>query len=333
MFIDPPYVSAEKHYRFGSKTIDYAALLNGAGGVLASNRLRKRRSDLASVSAVARNSSKRWRWIQSKSRAIYEQSLTCLTSPSRSRSPTSNVSFPTTPHAPSTWKLSVPRELHLSTLQRDVSPDASRLALTSSGVVLAARRRAHSWHDDADSHTPLSVWFWRLPPDLDDAGMSAVQFQRQLGLRGTRPRSILHKLRSACPPEETASAKLPCEVDETYVSGKTRGEERGVHHGIIVASASRYVPVSLRIIGGRSPSRRTLRRRSASSSSRTVAGRALSISWTTLEEARCRDRHWQATPSQGEASTTLPSQSASAKWQRSTCPSFTSSSTPQVFDS
>jgi hypothetical protein len=92
-----------------------------------------------------------------------------------------------------------------------------------------------------DSHTPLSVWFWGayLLTSMTP-GMSAVQFQRQLGLtRYETAFQILHKLRSGmvCPKRDRIGGKLPCEVDETYVGGKTRGEGRGVHHGIIVAGA------------------------------------------------------------------------------------------------
>ena len=47
------------------------------------------------------------------------------------------------------------------------------------------------------SHTPLSVWFWAsyLVSSLTP-GMSAVQFQRQLGLKRYETAfQILHKLR------------------------------------------------------------------------------------------------------------------------------------------
>ena len=92
-----------------------------------------------------------------------------------------------------------------------------------------------------DSHTPLSVWFWGayLLTSMTP-GMSAVQFQRQLGLtRYETAFQILHKLRSGMvrPKRDRIGGKLPCEVDETYVGGKTRGEGKGVHHGIVVAGA------------------------------------------------------------------------------------------------
>ena len=49
------------------------------------------------------------------------------------------------------------------------------------------------------SHTPLNVWFWAAYLVASQTpGMSAVQFQRQLGLsRYETAFQILHKLRSA----------------------------------------------------------------------------------------------------------------------------------------
>jgi len=92
-----------------------------------------------------------------------------------------------------------------------------------------------------DSHTPMSVWFWGayLLTSLTP-GMSAVQFQRQLGLtRYETAFQILHKLRAGMvrPGRDRIGGALPVEVDETYVGGKTRGEGKGVHHGIVVAGA------------------------------------------------------------------------------------------------
>jgi hypothetical protein len=92
-----------------------------------------------------------------------------------------------------------------------------------------------------DSHTPMSVWFWGayLLTSLTP-GMSAVQFQRQLGLtRYETAFQLLHKLRAGMVRDgrDRIGGKFPVEVDETYVGGKTRGEGKGVHHGIIVAGA------------------------------------------------------------------------------------------------
>jgi hypothetical protein len=92
-----------------------------------------------------------------------------------------------------------------------------------------------------DSHTPMSVWFWGayLLASMTP-GMSAVQFQRQLGLSCYETAfQILHKLRSGMVRQgrDRIGGKDPVEVDETYVGGKTRGEGKGVHHGIVVAGA------------------------------------------------------------------------------------------------
>ena len=73
-------------------------------------------------------------------------------------------------------------------------------------------------------------------------GMSAVQFQRQLGLsRYETAFQILHKLRSGMvrPNQDRIGGqpKNHVEVDETWVGGRTRGEGRGVHHKVPVSCA------------------------------------------------------------------------------------------------
>ena len=92
-----------------------------------------------------------------------------------------------------------------------------------------------------DSHMPMQTWFWGayLLTSLTP-GMSAVQFQRQLGIATYETAfQMLHKLRAGMVREgrDRIGGKYPVEVDETYVGGKTRGEGKGVHHGIIVAGA------------------------------------------------------------------------------------------------
>src|ERR1700682_502013 len=93
------------------------------------------------------------------------------------------------------------------------------------------------------SHTPLSVWFWAAYLVASQTqGMSAVQFQRQLGLtRYETAFGILHKLRAGMvrPRQDRIGGRVGehVEVDETYVGGKTRGEGRGVHHKTLVAAA------------------------------------------------------------------------------------------------
>jgi transposase-like protein len=93
------------------------------------------------------------------------------------------------------------------------------------------------------SHTPLSIWFWAAYLVASQTpGISAVQFQRQLGLsRYETAFGILHKLRAGMvrPDQDRIGGKPDqhVEVDETYIGGRTRGEGRGVHHKVLVACA------------------------------------------------------------------------------------------------
>jgi hypothetical protein len=93
------------------------------------------------------------------------------------------------------------------------------------------------------SHTSLSVWFWAAYLVASQTpGMSAVQFQRQLGLtRYETAFAILHKLRAGMvrPDQDRigGQAKEHVEVDETWVGGRTRGEGRGIHHKTLVSAA------------------------------------------------------------------------------------------------
>jgi transposase-like protein len=93
------------------------------------------------------------------------------------------------------------------------------------------------------SHTPLSVWFWAAYLVASQTqGMSAVQFQRQLGLsRYETAFGILHKLRAGMvrPDQDRIGGRAEehVEVDETYIGGRTRGEGRGIHHKTLVTAA------------------------------------------------------------------------------------------------
>lgn len=93
------------------------------------------------------------------------------------------------------------------------------------------------------TRTPLSVWFWAayLVASLTP-GMSAVQFQRQLGLKRYETAfQILHKLRAGMvrPDRDRIGGDVHrhVEVDETWIGGKTRGEGRGVHNQTLVVGA------------------------------------------------------------------------------------------------
>jgi hypothetical protein len=93
------------------------------------------------------------------------------------------------------------------------------------------------------SHTPLRTWFWAAYlVATQTPGISAVQFQRQLGLtRYETAFGILHKLRAGMVrPDQDRIGGQPAnhvEVDEAWIGGKTRGEGRGVHHKTLVAAA------------------------------------------------------------------------------------------------
>ena len=93
------------------------------------------------------------------------------------------------------------------------------------------------------SHVPLHIWFWAAwLVASQTTGMSAVQFQRQLGLsRYETAFGLLHKLRAAMvrPDQDRIGghAGQHVEVDETWVGGRTRGEGRGIHHKTLVVAA------------------------------------------------------------------------------------------------
>jgi hypothetical protein len=93
------------------------------------------------------------------------------------------------------------------------------------------------------THTPLSVWFWAAYlVSSQTPGMSATQFQRQIGLsRYETAFQILHKLRAGMVrPDQDRIGGRPgehVEVDEAFVGGRTRGKGRGVTDKILVAGA------------------------------------------------------------------------------------------------
>ncbi len=76
-------------------------------------------------------------------------------------------------------------------------------------------------------------------------GISALQFQRQLGIKRYETAFLmLHKLRAAMvrPGRDRIGAKWPVEVDETYVGGATQGEGRGRHHKTLVVGMVEVLP-------------------------------------------------------------------------------------------
>ncbi len=93
------------------------------------------------------------------------------------------------------------------------------------------------------THSPLLTWFWGayLVSSMTP-GISAVQFQRQLGLtRYETAFQILHKLRAGMvrPDRDRIGGKPKehVEIDETWVGGTTRGEGRGTHNKTLVIAA------------------------------------------------------------------------------------------------
>ena len=76
--------------------------------------------------------------------------------------------------------------------------------------------------------TPLSVWFWgAYLVTTQTPGQSALQFQRQLGLKRYETAfQMLHKLRAGLvrPERDTIGDQYPVEVDESFVGGRTKGE-------------------------------------------------------------------------------------------------------------
>ena len=92
-----------------------------------------------------------------------------------------------------------------------------------------------------DSHTSLLSWFWGayLVASMTP-GMSATQFQRQLGIgRYETAFQILHKLRAGMvrPDADKIGGVHPVELDETWIGGRTRSEGRGTHHKVCVVGA------------------------------------------------------------------------------------------------
>jgi len=92
-----------------------------------------------------------------------------------------------------------------------------------------------------DSHTALLTWFWGayLVASMTP-GMSATQFQRQLGIgRYETAFQILHKLRAGMvrPDADKIGGMNPVELDETWIGGRTRSEGRGIHHKVCVVGA------------------------------------------------------------------------------------------------
>ncbi len=119
----------------------------------------------------------------------------------------------------------------------DVQGEPYRFA-TRSSVVLRCRACGKNTSLTAGTvmektHQPLRTWFWAAYLlTTQTPGMSALQFQRQLGMaRYATAHGILHKLRAGMirPERDPIGGEHPVEVDETLIGGATRGKGRGVH--------------------------------------------------------------------------------------------------------
>ena len=90
------------------------------------------------------------------------------------------------------------------------------------------------------SRQPLTSWFWAAYlVTTHTPGMSALQFQRQMGLSSYRTSfMMLHKLRAALVKEGREKLRGTVEIDESYIGGKEAGPGgRGARGKAIVAAA------------------------------------------------------------------------------------------------
>lgn len=97
----------------------------------------------------------------------------------------------------------------------------------------------------ARTHSPLTTWFWgAYLVSTMTPGMSAMQFQRQLGLsRYETAFQILHKLRAGMVRPNRGKIGLALnrddhvEVDETWIGGASHSGRQGVHDKTLVIAA------------------------------------------------------------------------------------------------
>ena len=91
------------------------------------------------------------------------------------------------------------------------------------------------------SRQPLTMWFLAAYlVTTHTPGMSALQFQRQVGLTSYQTAfTMLHKLRAALVRTERTKLEGTVEVDETYVGGREAGKSgRGAGGKVLVAGAA-----------------------------------------------------------------------------------------------
>jgi transposase-like protein len=100
------------------------------------------------------------------------------------------------------------------------------------------------------THTPLTTWFWgAYLISVSTPGISALQFQRQLGLtRFETAFHILHKLRAGMvrPDRDRIGGNIGreghVEIGETWIGGALRGKVHDVRDQTLVVAAVEVLP-------------------------------------------------------------------------------------------
>lgn len=114
-------------------------------------------------------------------------------------------------------------------------PDVLRCSSCKAETTVTANTIMHRSKQD------LMSWFWAAYLVTSETpGMSALQFQRQLGIKRYETAfNMLHKLRAGMvrPGRDAIGGQWPVEVDETFIGGRTRGQGRGRHHKVAVVGA------------------------------------------------------------------------------------------------
>ena len=152
---------------------------------------------------------------------------------SRIRYPSSSDFSPMMRPAPPTWrKPAGETALPARTAARRESRSTLKTALASCAAASAARNTGLTVGTVMErSHTPLNVWFWAAYLVASQTpGMSALQFQRQLGLsRYETAFQILHKLRSGMvrPNQDRIGGQPKNHVE---VANAGMGDRRGREH-------------------------------------------------------------------------------------------------------
>lgn len=115
-------------------------------------------------------------------------------------------------------------------------------------VVFTCKRNRHQTYLTANtvmhrSKQPLLLWFWAAYiMTTETPGVSALQLQRQLGLKRYEPAyNMLQKFRASMVNHDRSKIGGTVEVDETYIGGATTGGKRGrgTKKAIVVGAVER----------------------------------------------------------------------------------------------